>query len=252
MTFWDHLDELRGTLLRAIAVTFAMAMVSFLFKEELFAVVFAPKDDSFVSYHLLGFLSSLFGETMEPFSVRLINTGLAQQFVTHVKVALCSGVLCASPYTIYKLFEFVSPALYEKEKRFAAPIVVSGYSLFVIGVLLSYFVVFPLTFRFLGTYQVSGEVDNLISLESYISTLLMLCMTMGVMFEIPVVCWLLAKFGLMDARWMCLHRKHAVVVVLIAAAVITPTSDVFTLAVVALPIMLLYEFSIFVVKRTVR
>lgn len=247
MTFWDHLDELRGTVVRLLAVTVVAAIVAFLFKDELFGIVLAPKGADFVTYRFLARISALMGGEMEDFSVQLINTGLAQQFITHMKVAFCAGIICASPYAIYKIFEFVSPALYEKERRIAYPLVVSGYVLFVLGMLLSYFVVFPLTFRFLGTYQVSGVVENMISLESYISTLLMLCLMMGVMFEIPVICWLLAKFGIIDASWMKAHRRHAFVVVLIVSAIITPTSDVFTLMVVTLPIVLLYEMSIWVV-----
>ncbi len=251
MTFWDHLDELRGSIVRILVVTVVAAVVAFLFKDELFGVVLAPKGADFISYRILSRLTTLMGGDMEGFSVQLINTGLAQQFVTHMKVAFCAGILCASPYVVYKIFEFVSPALYEKERRYAYPVVLSGYVLFLLGVLVSYFVIFPLTFRFLGTYQVSSDVENMISLESYISTLLMLCLMMGVMFEIPVVSWLLAKFGIIDASWMVSRRRHAFVVVLILSAIITPTSDVFTLLVVALPIVLLYEVSIFVVKRTV-
>lgn len=251
MTFWDHLDELRGAIVRILVVTVVASVAAFLFKDELFGVVLAPKSADFVTYRLLARLSAMMGGEMEDFSVQLINTGLAQQFITHMKVAFCAGIICASPYVVYKIFEFVSPALYEKEKKFTYPIVLAGYLLFVVGALLSYFVIFPLTFRFLGTYQVSGEVENLISLESYISTLLMLCLMMGVMFEIPVVCWLLAKFGIINASWMSAHRRHAFVVVLILSAIITPTSDVFTLMVVALPIVLLYEVSLFVVRKTV-
>lgn len=252
MTFWDHLDELRGTLVRVLAVTLVASVAAFLFRDELFAVVFAPKECDFVSYRLFARLSAMLGGSVEPFDVRLINTGMAQQFVTHVKVAFCAGVLCASPYIVYKLFDFVSPALYEKEKKYASLVVFGGYVLFAVGVLLAYFVVFPLTFRFLGTYQVSTEVENMISLESYISTMLTLCMLMGILFELPVVCWLLAEFGVFDASWMSAHRKHAIVVSLVLSAVITPTADAFTLVVVALPVILLYEFSIFLVRRTVR
>lgn len=251
MTFWDHLDELRDTIVRMLVVVVVAAVVAFLLKDELFGVVLAPKENGFIFYRLLGRLSESMGGGVEDFSVQLINTGLAQQFITHMKVSFCAGVLCASPYIVYKIFDFVSPALYERERRYTLPVVVSGYLLFVLGVLLAYFVIFPLTFRFLGTYQVSAEVSNMISLESYISTLLMLCLMMGVMFEIPIVCWLLAKFGILDASWMAAHRRHAFVVVLILSAIITPTSDVFTLMVVALPIVLLYEVSIIVVGRTV-
>ena len=124
-----------------------------------------------------------------------------------------------------------------------------GYAMFGLGVLVSYFLIFPLTFRFLGTYQVSGEVDNLIALDSYISTLVMMCLAMGIVFEIPILSWLFAKLGFLSAEFMRRYRKHAVVIILVIAAVITPTSDVFTLSLVALPMWVLYEVSIWIVKR---
>lgn len=147
----------------------------------------APKDGGFVTYRLLDQMTAWTGGVIEPFSVRLINTGLAQQFIIHMKTALCAGVLCASPYIIYQLFRFVSPALYDNERRYVTQVVGGGYAMFGLGVLISYFLIFPLTFRFLGTYQVSGDVDNLISLESYISTLVMMCLAMGIVFEIPIL-----------------------------------------------------------------
>ena len=128
-------------------------------------------------------------------------------------------------------------------------VVGGGYVMFLMGVVLSYFLIFPLTFRFLGTYQVSSEVANMITLESYISTLMMMCLAMGIVFEIPILCWLFAKLGFLSADFMRRYRKHAIVVILVVAAIITPTSDVFTLSLVALPMWILYEISIWIVKR---
>jgi sec-independent protein translocase protein TatC len=127
--------------------------------------------------------------------------------------------------------------------------VVGGYVMFVLGVLLCYFLVFPFTFQFLGTYQVSGEVDNLISIESYMDTLIMLCLMMGIVFELPVVAWILSKMGLIDASFLRKYRRLAIVAILVVAAVITPTADVFTLCLVSLPIYLLYEVSVLIVRR---
>lgn len=128
----------------------------------------------------------------------------------------------------------------------------SGYVMFMLGVLLSYFLIFPLTFRFLGTYQVSSDVENMIALQSYISTLILMSLAMGIVFEIPILSWLFAKLGFISADFMKRYRRHAVVIILIVAAVITPTSDIFTLSLVALPMWLLYEVSIWIVKRAVR
>ena len=130
------------------------------------------------------------------------------------------------------------------------PVVCGGYAMFLTGVLVSYFLVFPLTFRFLGTYQVRGDVENMIALESYISTLLTMSLAMGIVFEIPVLSWLFAKLGFLTAGFMRRYRKHAIVAILVVAAVITPTSDVFTLLIVSLPMWLLYEVSIWIVHRS--
>ena len=249
-SFWEHLDVLRTAIVKIVAVAVVFGIVAFFFKEELFSIVLAPKEDGFVTYQLLDRIATWAGGAVESFSVRLINTGLAQQFIIHMKTALCAGVLCASPYILYQLFRFVSPALYENERRYVTRVVGGGYMMFGLGVLISYFLIFPLTFRFLGTYQVSGDVDNLISLESYISTLVMMCLAMGIVFEIPILSWLFAKLGFLSADFMRKYRKHAIVIILIVAAIITPTSVVFTLSLVALPMWVLYEVSIWIVKNS--
>lgn len=249
-SFWDHLDVLRTAIVKIVAVAVVFGIAAFLFKEELFAVVLAPKDNGFVTYRLLDHMAAWAGGAVDPFSVRLINTGLAQQFIIHMKTALYAGVLCASPYILYQLFRFVSPALYDNERRYIVRMVGGGYAMFGLGVLVSYFLIFPLTFRFLGTYQVSGEVDNLITLDSYISTLVMMCLAMGIVFEIPILSWLFAKLGFISADFMRRYRKHAVVIILVVAAVITPTSDVFTLSLVALPMWILYEIGILIIDKT--
>ena len=249
LSFWDHLDVLRTIIIRIILVTVVCGIVAFLFKEELFAVVLAPRNPDFVTYRLLVLVSGLFGgDAPDNPVIQLINTGLAEQFVIHMKTALCAGVLCASPYTLYQLFRFVSPALYANERRFALPIVVGGYVMFMLGVLISYYLIFPLTFRFLGTYQVSEDVVNMISLQSYMSTLTLMSISMGIVFEMPVVAWLMARMGLLTASFMNRYRRHAIVVILIVAAIITPTSDIFTLLMVSLPMWLLYEVSVCIVR----
>lgn len=252
-TFWDHLDELRGVLLKIAIVALLCGIVAFIFKDILFSIVFAPKYDDFITYRWLERLGGIFSETPgEGFAISLINTGLAQQFVVHMKTAFCFGVLCASPYILYQLFRFVSPALYENERRYAVQVVGSGYLMFMVGVLIGYLLIFPLTFRFLGTYQVAEEVTNMISLDSYMSTLVLICLAMGIVFELPVISWLFAKMGLVTSSFMKKYRKHAIVVILIVAAIITPTSDAFTLLAVSLPMYLLYEASIVLVRITER
>ena len=241
MTFWDHLDELRGVIIRMLLVTMLAAVVAFVVKDELFAVVLAPRTSDFITYRLLG---------VEPFSIHLMNTGLTEQFMMHLKTSMYVGVLVALPYIIYVLFRFVSPALYDNERKYATVLCTSGYLMFMLGTALNYFLIFPLTVKFLGTYQVSPDVANMLTLQSYMETLLMMNLVMGIVFELPVVSWILGRMGLVNAQMMQSMRRHAVVAILIVAAIITPTTDAFTLFVVALPIWLLYELSIVIVRLT--
>ena len=241
MTFWDHLDELRSVIIRVLVVTVLAAVVAFCLKDELFAIVLAPRSSDFITYRLMG---------VEPFSVHLMNTGLTEQFMIHMKTAMYAGVLVASPYIIYMLFRFVSPALYDNEKRYATLLCGSGYVMFILGTVINYFLIFPLTVKFLGTYQVSPDVANMLTLQSYMDTLLMMSLVMGIIFELPVVSWILGRMGLVNAQMMQSMRRHAIVAILVVAAIITPTTDAFTLLVVALPIWLLYELSIVIVRIT--
>lgn len=248
MTFWEHLDELRGCLVRIFIAVFVAAIVAFCFKDLLFAFILAPKESDFVTYHLFDLIA---GKKTD-FRVDLINVDLAQQFLVHMRVALWVGLLLVSPYVLYVLFGFISPALYRTEKRFAVRAVGWGYVMFLIGMALNYFVIFPFTFRFLGTYQVSSDISNMISLTSYISMLLSMCLILGILFELPILCWLLAKIGILTSAPMRKYRRHAIVAILILSAIITPTGDAVTLSIVALPIYLLYELSILVVKHNER
>lgn len=249
-SFWEHLDALRVAVLRSLVACAICSIVAFCFKDLLFDIILAPKDTSFVTYRLISYLSDIVAmDGNVDFNVKLISTGLAEQFMIHMQTALCAGVICASPYIVYQLFRFVSPALYADEKKYVVRVVGGGYAMFAIGVMVSYFLIFPLTFRFLGDYHVSTEVDNMVTLQSYISALLTMSLAMGIVFEIPILSWLFAKLGFIDAGFMQRYRRHAIVVILIVAAVITPTSDVFTLSLVSLPMWLLYETSILIVKR---
>jgi len=240
LTFWDHLDELRSSLLRMLGVTVLFAIIAFVLKDELFAIVLAPRSSDFLTYRLLG---------VEDFQLHLMNTGLTEQFMIHMRTAMYAGLLVASPYILYELFRFVSPGLYQDERRYAVWIVGAAYLMFLIGTLVNYLVVFPFTVRFLGTYQVSPDVANMLTLQSYVDTLLGMSLVMGVVFELPVVCGLMGKMGLINGHLMAQYRRHALVAILIVAAIITPTTDAFTLFVVAVPIYLLYELSIVIVRK---
>lgn len=240
LTFWDHLDELRSSLLRMLGVTVLFGIIAFVLKDELFAIVLAPRSSDFLTYRLLG---------VEDFQLHLMNTGLTEQFMIHMRTAMYAGLLVASPFILYELFRFVSPGLYQNERRYAVWIVGAAYLMFLIGTLVNYLVIFPFTVRFLGTYQVSPDVANMLTLQSYVDTLLGMSLVMGVVFELPVVCGLMGKMGLINGHLMAQYRRHALVAILIVSAIITPTTDAFTLFVVAVPIYLLYELSIVIVRK---
>lgn len=195
--------------------------------------------------HSLGWNDFSLGE----FHVKLISTGLSSQFMAHLATSAYLGLLITSPYILYELFRFVSPALFESERRHSVRALVAVYLLFIVGVLISYFVIFPVSFRFLGTYSVSGDVESNITLDSYVSTFLTLSLLMGVVFQLPVVVFVLGKMGLINAQMLSHYKKHAFIVVLSLAAIITPGQDVFSLAIVALPLYLLYVASILVVRK---
>ena len=238
-TFWEHLDVLRWVIIRSLGVATVFAVVAFCLKDLMFSVVLAPRTSEFVTFRLMG---------TDAFSVNLMNTGLTEQFMIHVKVAMYAGLLCAAPYIIYELFRFVAPALYAKERRAGLWIVTTGYLMFMMGTALNYLLIFPLTVRFLGTYQVSADVANMLTLQSYIDTLISMSLVLGVIFELPVVCAILGRLGIINGQLMARYRRHAIVAILVVAAIITPTTDMFTLVVVSLPIWLLYEVSILIVK----
>lgn len=241
LSFWDHLDVLRGCLWRVLLAVTIGGIAAFCMKEQMFNIVLAPCHGDFITYRLL-FPSMPGGQ------LHLINTGLAEQMMIHLKVALCMGVLVASPYILYVLFGFISPALYANERRYSVRLTLAAYIMFVVGLLVNYLLIFPLTVRFLGTYQVSADIDNMLTISSYVDTMLMMSLVFGIVFEIPVLSWLMARFGLLRSEWMSHYRRHAFVAILIVAAVITPTADMFTLLVVSLPIWLLYEISIILVR----
>lgn len=253
LTFWEHLDALRSVLIRILCVTAVAVVAAFLSKDVLFGVILAPKESDFFIYRLFRTLGAQWHiPAMMPgdFHIRLVSTQLTSQFMAHMNMAVCAGILVAFPYILYELYRFVSPALYKNERRYTVLVVGASYFLFMTGVLVDYFLLFPLTLRFLAGYVVSPEVEPMITLDSYTGILMTLSLAMGIVFEIPVLSWLLARFGILKSPMLARNRRYAVVITLVAAAVITPTSDIFTLLMVSVPIYILYEISILVVKRT--
>ena len=253
LTFWDHLDELRRVLFRVLGVWFVLAIGYFIAMPYLFDnVILAPCHNDFVFYDLLRWIGQKLDLKDEfftqEFHVKLININLAAPFFVHMSTAFWMSVVTAAPYIFYEIWRFVSPALYPNERKGVRKALGIGTVMFFIGVSLGYFMVYPLTLRFLSTYQLSAAIENQISLNSYIDNFMMLVLCMGLAFELPLVTWLLSLLGLVHKTFLRKYRRHAVVVIVIAAAIITPTGDPFTLSVVAIPLYLLYEMSILMIK----
>lgn len=251
LSFWEHLDELRGVLLKSLGAWCIATLVAFIFKEPLFAFLFAPTQSDFVLYRWLcqlGQAVSWEGLCPESVHIHFINTELTAQFMSHLQVSMLAGLVLALPFIIWWAYGFISPALYEQERRYGIVLSITSLFLFAVGVALSYLLIFPLSFRFLGTYQVTSLVVNQISLSSYMSLFLVLTVLMGLLCEIPVLTWLLSRMGILEREHLRRYRRHVFVAILILCAVITPTGDPFTLLLITLPIYLLYELSIVIIK----
>lgn len=251
MTMGGHLEVLRRMLFRIAGVVLAMGIAIFCFKDETFSILLAPHKSDFITFRWVEDMMRLIGInfTFDPYNIPLISTELAAQFMTHISTSCYLAFLCASPYILVELFGFVSPALYDNEKRYSLIVIFVVYLLFALGLLMCYFVIFPISFQFLATYQVDPTINNTITLSSYISTFTTLTLMMGLVFQLPVIAFVLAKMGIVGTSMLRHYRRHALIVITIIAAIITPTTDIFTLLLVTVPIYMLYELSIFVVKR---
>lgn len=255
MSFWDHLEELRHTLFKIGGVLVVFAIAFFIFMPDIFDnIILAPCKGDFVLYQLFENITKKFPSlpqfSTEGFKVELININLASQFFIHMTTSLWLAVVFAFPFIVWFLWNFIKPALYENERRGSERAFLLGVTMFFLGVAVGYFVVFPITLRFLAEYKVSELVPNQISLNSYMDNFLMLIFIMGIVFEIPLVAWLLSKMGFLHREFFHNYRRHAVVVLLVLAAFITPTGDPFTLCIVFLPLYLLYELSAYFVSPT--
>ena len=250
LTFGGHLEVLRRMLFRIIAVVMVLAVVIFCFKDKTFELLLAPSQWDFVTYRYIErFLHRLGSSfTFSPFHINMIATELSSQFMTHISTALYLALLGASPYILVELFRFITPALYENEKKYSVQVAVTVYLLFIVGVLMSYFILFPISFRFLGTYQVSSMVTPNITLKSYISTFTTLTLVMGLVFQLPVIAFFLGKLEVTSSELLKRYRKYALIVIMLVAAIITPP-DLMTLILVTIPLYLLYEVSILVLRR---
>jgi len=252
MTFWDHLTELRKRLVRMVLAWVVMSVIAFIYSRFIFdSILLAPKNSDFITYEWLCRLGKFIHVNslcLPPMQLTLINLNISGQFTTDMTVSMFAGLIVASPVIIYQLWQFIMPALYEKERRVARQAVFIMSFLFLVGISFSYFFMVPWTLNFLGTYQVSSTVANQISLSSYISTVTTTILSVGLVFELPVVVYVLSKIGIVTPDFLKKNRKYAFVIILILAAVITPP-DVFSQLMVTVPLYSLYEISILVSKR---
>lgn len=256
MSFLDHLEELRWHLIRSTLAIVIIGFVAFLMKDFIFdTIIFGPKKPDFPTYgvfcklsKMLGFSEAFCGN--EPL-FRVQSRVMAGQFSAHIWTSIWAGFIVGFPYVLYEMWKFISPGLYEKERKYSKGFILIASLLFFMGVLFGYYIVAPLSINFLGSYTVSEEVFNDIDLSSYISTVRASVIACGIVFELPIVIYFLTKVGLVTPEILRKYRKIALVLVLILSAIITPP-DVASQIIVAVPVLILYQVSIYISKVVIR
>jgi sec-independent protein translocase protein TatC len=256
MSFLDHLEELRWHLIRSIVAIVGVGCFAFVFKGFIFdTIIFGPKKMDFPTYQFFCSIAQFFGMESAfcaaelPFTIQ--NRTMAGQFSAHIWTSMWAGFILGFPYVLWEMWRFISPGLYEKERKYSRGFIVIASLLFFIGVLFGYYVVTPLSINFLGTYQVSTEVNNEIDISSFIATVRASVLACGVMFELPIIIFFLTKIGLVTPEILKKYRKYALVIVLILSAVITPP-DVASQIIVAIPVLILYQISIYISALVIR
>ncbi|MBV2246621.1 MAG: twin-arginine translocase subunit TatC [Lentimicrobium sp.] len=255
MSFWGHLDALRGHLFRSVIAIVILFIVAFLKREFIFdQIILAPLNEDFIANRILcrlGELLNMPSICLGTLSLKLININLSGQFLMHMYISFFMALTFASPYIIWEIWRFIRPALYENERKHSRGAVLVMSLLFILGLLFSYFLIVPLTLNFFGNYQVSESVANQIALTSYISTVVSVTFSMGVVFELPVFVYFLAKVGILTPAFLRKNRRYMIVILLTLAAIITPP-DVVSQILVVIPLWGLYELSIVVAARALR
>lgn len=255
MSFLEHLEELRWHLVRASAAVVVGAIFVFINVKFIFdSILFAPKYPQFITNRAFTWVAQKFNSpdlaiNTQPFEI--INIDMAGQFTTHLSIAMVGGIILSIPYIFWEFWRFIKPALYEKERKHATGAVFYSTLLFLLGILFGYYLVVPLTTHFFGSYRVSEEVVNQINLTSYISSVNSVILGSGIIFELPIIIYFLCKVGLISSGFLINYRRHAYIVLLLLAAIITPP-DVFSMLLVSAPLILLYELGVFLSKRIER
>lgn len=263
MSFFQHLEALRWHLVRSALAILVFATVAFIYFDDIFAnIIMGPTHTDFFTYrmmcnmgHALHNMSSYFNADsfcVKSINVKLINTELAGQFNLQLNSSIMIGLIVGVPYLLYEVWRFIRPALHDKERRAASGFVFYASFLFLLGVLFGYFIITPLSIRFLASYTVSSQIENMYSSDSFISSETMLTLLAGLVFQLPIVIYILANLGIVTAKFMRDKRRYAIVAVLILAAIITPSPDALTMMIVALPLYVLFEFSILVASYVER
>lgn len=249
MSFWDHLEVLRWALFRSACVLAVIMVGTFIAMPYIFdRFILAPTSNDFFTYRLINRIGGGMVTLSPDFDVQIININVASQFMTHISTSISLAAVIAFPYFIWEIWKFIEPALFEDEVKHLRPAFLGGTLMFYVGCTIGYMLVFPFTFRFLVEYNLSSNITNQINLQSYIDNFTMLILVMGIVFEMPLLAWLLSLMGILRQSFLREYKRHAVVVLLISAAIITPSGDPFTLMLVFIPLYVLYELSILVVR----
>ncbi len=252
MSFWDHLEELRGHIIRSLIAILVLAVLAFLNRHIIFdAIILAPSRSNFYTYDWLckfGHLISSSSLCIGDLNLKIINIKMSGQFLTHMYISVVAGFILSFPYVLWEIWRFVQPALMPNEKKYSRGGLLISTILFLIGILFSYFFIVPITIHFLGTYSVSSHVANQISLNSYINTVVSVTFAVGIVFELPILIYFLTRIGVVTPDFLKKNRKYMVVILLTVSAIITPP-DIFSQMMVFIPLLALYEVSILVSKR---
>ncbi len=246
MSIIDHLRDLRKFLIHSIlAILVGAIIVGFNIKYVFDHIIFAPKNPDFITYRMLCKVSEAL--CIKKIPITITNMQMTGQFSAHIWTSIVLGIIIAFPYILYELWKFIKPALYEHEKKYGVLFIVVSSILFILGVLFGYFIITPLSVNFFGNYQTSNEITNMIKLSSYLSMIRSTVLANGIVFELPVIIYFLAKFGLITSDFLKENRKYAIILVLVLAAFITPP-DIISQIIVAIPLIILYEISIYIAK----
>lgn len=252
MSFFDHIDVLRKHLLRALAVILLLTAGAFYYTDFIFnTIIMGPKNPNFWTYRMMCKLVEKFPAIGSDFCItkidaKIINTEMAGQFTLQLNSCVMVGIILGIPYLLFELWLFIKPALHDEERKSASGFVAFASFLFFLGILFGYYMICPLSINFLTNFTVSPEIQNTFTIDSYLSSVMTLTLGSGIIFQLPVVIFILSKMGIMTPAFMRASRRYSTVLILIVAAVVTPTADPYTMLIVAMPLFLLYELSIYI------